>query len=262
MSSLTLPDKHFAWWTAISAELRAGKCGNLISVRKRDDEGVPHHSRALGKYPTTFWEEELWSGSPRLLTRTLNLALCSHTWLALPVVPLSREAHAGGESPWSLSPLKVSHCFSFYHLSGIQPQPLAPLWLLIFWKHLTGTSSLSLKWSASNIFSNKSLPLLTKLMETPYELEGRSEHVAETQPHRLTGALQDLCTQQLFCLNQLVLYWTMGKTAMGSAHPCFAHHVFHTESPSLVFHNVGNQVSVRTCQVNEARFREDAEVPP
>lgn len=72
--------------------------------RDSGDEGLPYCFRALGKHPGTFQKEDLWSDTRGLLTWALH----STRHLRWKWSQLSREAHVGGESPWTPSPPRAS----------------------------------------------------------------------------------------------------------------------------------------------------------
>lgn len=153
-------------------------------------------------------------------------------------------------------------------LQGPSPcPPPAPLWLLPLWQYLTVISSLTPKWFALNIFSNKLFPLLPKLMETPYELEGKSEPVSGTQPCGWTQVLQGLGTQQCFYLNQLFSYWGFMNNRKKEQWVQPTHGTFCTSHlPQSLLHCcfIMSEIkfTVRTCQVDEARFGGETEVAP
>lgn len=220
MSSLTLPDKHFAFhegqfimvlgW-AESRQVRQSD----FRQGKTHDEGVPYHSTALAKYSPTVWEKELWSGSP---SSWLGLLTPKHGWSHNPDRHMQEGSHPAPQKHLRHNLLLLlPHCRD----PALASCPaLASSFSPLSHRHLP-------KWSASNVFCNKLFPFLPKLMETPHELEGRSETMAGTQPHE---SLQDLGTQWLFCLNQLLLYWGFTNNENSSnvgAHPC---HVLHMSS--------------------------------
>lgn len=187
---------------------------------KTHDEGVPYHSTALAKYSPTVWEKELWSGSP---SSWLGLLAPKHGWPHNPDRHMQEGSHPGPQKHLRHNLLLLlPHCRDLLW-------PPALLWLLPFHQYLTGMSSLTPKLSASNVFCNKLFPFL-ELMETPHELEGRSETMAGTQLHEWTQSLQGLGTQWLFCLNRLLLYWGITNNENNSnvwTHPC---HVLHMSS--------------------------------